>query len=1574
METVTHTAALAAGTDTSTTAWTDLNQVMLVGGFNGAGCTTASAIVFDHPVCHARFFPSGTNTINWTRTPNTALTAADSTVMVVEWGSQWNVQHVRVTGTAGGNGVNAANEYSSAVLPQNAPRANTWVWGTGFAAGNTGNAALDATTGNMGTQAEAVVITLGDGTNPATLPAIEGRVAVGTENSGTPVDFEVWALGRPDLQTDWRFRADAAGTSPITQAVNAAGTARMALAYNSTDPALATGTDYPSPMFAARYSAANQISLTRRRNGAPFAAWIQGIDFTNIREVLSTAGNNGPGQIVSAATNIDLAAGEAVTVTFQLLVNDPLAAGIASILNTATGSSQQGGSFVDSASDLVSRPGVVVEYDNAGFARAGNSVIYDHRVTNTGPAADSFKITGFGESGWRIELINPASGAVIATDATGDGVWDNGITINSGLLNPGEFVEYRVRVTVPVATPVGIKQTVQLKAVSDRHAGTSDTGVDETTVLGVTDVGKVILVPDNSGVVVAGGISVYTHRVVNNTGVTDTFDLSVFTSQAVTCGTTQPPQNPACWFADIHYDSNGDGAYTPGVDIAITNTLQLANQQSQLIFVVVSSPAGATAGTVDVAHLTAVSRANPNDYDGATDTTTVVVTGMDLSGGGTLLVQFGADATHPGTLLNTSVTPQHFEFSLTPSSVLGLDQVLIPTELWVDTNGDDVPDTIAATDANGDGTWDTFGPGFDSNADGRPDRLLAAGSSLSYNLVRHVNNGRRIYREYVTLTAISRETGGRDSVTATELLAAVTRATLRGIKVDPRGVVEFATSLQRDTLGFNLYLTQTESADDPKRVLLTPTLVRSPQRDSFVPVLYRVETQPLTSGFLLVEELEADGDHVWSGPYRIGDARLARAFDRVALRMTAAGTDATEPAPEGVRAQVRSVSPRRLGVAMHDKGKGRLDTSLASTGIGNYRAPTPPSGDALPLTGDRAWKLEVTRRGRVGVLVQGALPGPSLQDRVSVWSEGQRVPAVVSITGSPDVLRVDFQADTLSTLYSGRNVYVVKGGDGAPPASVPLSRGSAAPAPGVFRIEKSGVYVANVAAGSDPWQWDLLFGDGGQWPYAWWDPNAGRFDIPDLRPGYTNEIPVEVHLVGRTAHAHTVHAAINGHPVGSLTFEGTGAAVLTGSVPANLLLATGNALTLTYSSSAAGSGEPDDSGLVYLDALDLQVPLLPGTAAYSVKEYLPALPAFTGVRYLVVTHPLFQAQAARLAQAKDAEGLHAAVVTVDSAYDAMSGGIVEANGIQALIKRAAQESGQLGYVALVGDDTFDNQDYLGTGAVSFVPSLLADDREFGRIPSENLYADTDGDGRPDVAIGRLPVQTAAQAEALVTKIEGEAAALAGAVRAHAFAVDKPGAEDAPFRSEAEEMAGVLGAPSSSTAWADVAQGIDTARAALQDALATGSAATHYFGHGGIEVWSKDILLDVDELANLPVAPTVLFTWGCESQFFQNLWGPSLNEAFILKPTGGALATFGPAGITPPAAQRKLYEAVYARLAVPGLSVGEAIRQAKAEVMAAYPEAHLAVEGFSLLGDPALHLPPAAGPQAKKPLVLDRLQP
>jgi hypothetical protein len=157
-------------------------------------------------------------------------------------------------------------------------------------------------------------------------------------------------------------------------------------------------------------------------------------------------------------------------------------------------------------------------------------------------------------------------------------------------------------------------------------------------------------------------------------------------------------------------------------------------------------------------------------------------------------------------------------------------------------------------------------------------------------------------------------------------------------------------------------------------------------------------------------------------------------------------------------------------------------------------------------------------------------------------------------------------------------------------------------------------------------------------------------------------------------------------------------------------------------------------------------------------------------------------------------------------------------------------------------------------------------------------------------------------------------------------------------------------------WADVGLGVSSARSILLDGLKTGFEATHFFGHGGFEIWTDDGLLsiaDAQELAGTGVG-TVLFTWACEVQWFQYHFGPTINEALLLVPGGGAVAAFGPAGITDPGAQFAFSGKVYAYLAK-GLTLGDAIRKAKASAIQESSQSRPAVEGWNLLGDPALRL-------------------
>jgi hypothetical protein len=190
--------------------------------------------------------------------------------------------------------------------------------------------------------------------------------------------------------------------------------------------------------------------------------------------------------------------------------------------------------------------------------------------------------------------------------------------------------------------------------------------------------------------------------------------------------------------------------------------------------------------------------------------------------------------------------------------------------------------------------------------------------------------------------------------------------------------------------------------------------------------------------------------------------------------------------------------------------------------------------------------------------------------------------------------------------------------------------------------------------------------------------------------------------------------------------------------------------------------------------------------------------------------------------------------------------------------------------------------------------------------------------------------------------------------AHVFATDNQGPGDQAFLGEAQAMAAAL--PATSTrAFADVAAGVPAARQTLLGSMRGGASFVHYFGHGGPQTWADEGLLTVEDAPDLQdSSEAIVLSWACEAQDFQYLFGPSLSQALLDVSRGGARAAFGPAGITTPGHQKPLYQALYQQLPM-APTLGEAIRRAKSAAITASRSSRTAVEGWNLLGDPALPL-------------------
>ncbi len=543
---------------------------------------------------------------------------------------------------------------------------------------------------------------------------------------------------------------------------------------------------------------------------------------------------------------------------------------------------------------------------------------------------------------------------------------------------------------------------------------------------------------------------------------------------------------------------------------------------------------------------------------------------------------------------------------------------------------------------------------------------------------------------------------------------AVTRAVVSGLRVRG-GQIEFAVTSGRSVRGFNVI----GESRGGKRTRLNREILRSPLPDSLGPVLYRLPLRGSSPARVWIEELTRDGRVRAMGPYLPGQPGLEEAFARLEAREQ--------------KSEVRDNGSGRMLVAPRPDVLAR---SAVKTGL-----------RSLPPLGTRAIKIEVGRGGLVRVPLEGWFQrvfswnglgsGQALRQRLHVTNLGRPVPFEVR----DGVL--EFRAEPLSTDYTGKNPYVVSLGE-VPELKVGLTRSGFPLEPGFERVETNALYAPFVAQGADPWIWDYAT-EGSAGPFA--------FDLPQLGSG-ASMAPVRIGLIGGSEHAHHVSAEINGVPVGEVRFTGKTTSVLLGVIPLEALRARGNELRLEYE--AEGS-TPEDPGLVFLDVIDLAIPRVDpsGNAeVLSVAAYDASAPDLRGVDYLIVTHADFLAAAERLRGLKESEGYRVAVVDVDRAYDRYSSGVVEANAIRALI--AELESPRLRrrarYVVLLGDDTYDPRDFLGIGDRSYVPSLYGWDGVFGRVPSETRYADMNGDDSPEVAIGRLPARTAAEADLLVEKI------------------------------------------------------------------------------------------------------------------------------------------------------------------------------------------------------------------------------
>ncbi|MBO4654832.1 MAG: type IX secretion system sortase PorU [Bacteroidales bacterium] len=379
------------------------------------------------------------------------------------------------------------------------------------------------------------------------------------------------------------------------------------------------------------------------------------------------------------------------------------------------------------------------------------------------------------------------------------------------------------------------------------------------------------------------------------------------------------------------------------------------------------------------------------------------------------------------------------------------------------------------------------------------------------------------------------------------------------------------------------------------------------------------------------------------------------------------------------------------------------------------------------------------------------------------------------------------------------------------------------------------------------------------------------------------------------------------------------------------------------------------------------------------------------VDMIIVAHPDFWSQAERLAQTRRQEqGLTVKLVTPTQVYNEFSSGAQDPVAIRDYMKMIYEKSNGVypKYLLLFGRPCYDYRGRV-SGTTVFVPnyqrplenyisegSFRANDDFFG------ILDDGEGSlshGLVDVAVGRFPVSTAAQANLavtlstnytasrnLVSSASSKVSNMADWRNVICFVADD-GDQNEHLRA-AEECAAIVGAangnvnldkiycdayPQKSNAGG---QRYPAVTAAINDRMDRGSLFFTYIGHSGTNGWAHERILeysDINSWQNKYNQP-VMMTLSCDFGWYDR---PSVSpaEACFFNTEGGAAALITTSrvayGGSNAAFARKFFANLFSKTDGHYWSLGEIYRVAKNE----YGGNTDALSMFFLLGDPSMNL-------------------
>ncbi len=358
----------------------------------------------------------------------------------------------------------------------------------------------------------------------------------------------------------------------------------------------------------------------------------------------------------------------------------------------------------------------------------------------------------------------------------------------------------------------------------------------------------------------------------------------------------------------------------------------------------------------------------------------------------------------------------------------------------------------------------------------------------------------------------------------------------------------------------------------------------------------------------------------------------------------------------------------------------------------------------------------------------------------------------------------------------------------------------------------------------------------------------------------------------------------------------------------------------------------------------------------------------SGADVIIVTGAPLQAAAQRLAAWHQQRGYSSRVVLFDDLVDEFNDGIYHPRAITNFMSwtQSHWPAPQPHYLVLFGDGHWNFKGYntakYPMDPIIIPPYLAWVDPWQGEVPADNSYADLDGDGNPEIALGRIPVNTPAEANAVVDKLISydENKRTQYWQRQAIFIAD--------YDPEVGDFAGVSdgiirGYMPDDLIIHRIYRNItisDTAeiRQTIADDINSGAWMIQYAGHGSPDTWMKGVGWSTEDAENLHNSGKYPFisTFNCLDGYFSYPGRSSMAEVMLLKANAGSIIAISPTGLGATIIQSEFRSTLMQSIFHDDVRVlGDALLQAKQNFYQIYGQQYL-IDTMTLFGDPTLKLP------------------